>query len=304
MIRRWYERMVLCVLLAVLMLIGGAGAGFAASSAVVTADGYACMGVDKSQRQTEQEARADAKRNAVERARTLVKSQTTVKDLQVAEDIVAAYAQAAVTVLEELKDGTGWYDDKSTGRCFKSRIKAEVVPDEKAMNKAAAGKDWTEDPAAPLTVGLWTDRQEYRQGEKVRIFIRGNRPFYARILYRDAEGRTLQLLPNPYRTDNYFRGGVTYEIPEGERDRFALEISPPFGKEELVLHAATAPLGDLDLETTGGVYTVKTRARDLGIKSRGLSIKVMGGPQAAEGPQKEPAGGIFVEKKAEVKTKP
>ena len=122
---------------------------------------------------------------------------------------------------------------KQRGRCFKSRIKAEVVPDEKAMNKAAAGKDLTEDPAAPLSVGLWTDRQEYRRGEKVHIFIRGNRPFYARILYRDAEGRTLQLLPNPYRTDNYFRGGVTYEIPEGDRDRFSLEISPPFGRRNL-----------------------------------------------------------------------
>ena len=143
------------------------------------------------------------------------------------------------------------------------------MPDEKAMNKAAAGKDWTEDPAAPLSVGLWTDKQEYRQGERVRIFVRGNRPFYARILYRDAEGRTLQLLPNPYRMENYFRGGVTYEIPEGDRDRFSLEVSPPFGKEQLVLHAASAPLGDLDLEATGGVYTVKTRARDLGIKSRG-----------------------------------
>ena len=116
---RRYERLIPCALLAVLALFGGwVCVGFAASSAVVTADGYACMGVDKSQKQTEQEARADAKRNAVESARTLVKSQTTVKDLQMAEDIVAAYAQAAVTVLEELKDGTGWYDDKTAGPMF------------------------------------------------------------------------------------------------------------------------------------------------------------------------------------------
>lgn len=292
------------VMVMLVLLSGWACAVWAGSSAVVTAEGYACMGADKSQRQTEQEARADAKRNAVENARTLLKSQTTVKDLQLAEDLVAAYAQAAVTVLEELKDGTGWYDDKSTGRCFKSRIKAEVVPDEKAMKKAEKDKDWTEDPSAPLSVGLWTDRQEYRQGERVRIFLRGNRPFYARILYRDAEGRTLQLLPNPYRTDNYFRGGVTYEIPEGDRDRFSLEVSPPFGVEELVLHAATAPLGDLDLEATGGVYTVKTRGKDLGLKSRGLNIKAMEGAQASGRPQKEPLGGIFVEKKAGLKTKP
>ena len=47
-----YKRMVPGILFTALMLIGGwAFDGFAASSAVVTADGYACMGVDKSQRQ-------------------------------------------------------------------------------------------------------------------------------------------------------------------------------------------------------------------------------------------------------------
>ena len=52
----------------------------------------------------------------------------------------------------------------------------------------------------------------------------------------------VQILPNPYRNENYFQGGAVYEIPSGN-DRFDLEISPPFGKENITVYASTSPLG-------------------------------------------------------------
>ncbi len=264
----------------------------AAQSTITEGEGYACMGVDKSKRQTEREAMEEAKRNAVEHAVTYVKSSTEVKDYQVVKDLVEAYASAKVKVVEELKKG--WYRDAAAGDCYSIRIKAEVIPDEKAIEGIMKTAKLEDDPSAPLSVNLWTDKKDYRQGERMKIYLKGNKPFYARVLHRDAKGALVQLFPNPYRKDNYFNGGVTYEIPSGG-DQFELEISPPFGEEDIVLFASTTPLGDISLTREGPLYQVKTRSADVSIRTRGvkLSGKTDGG---------NADGAEFVERQVRVTT--
>ncbi|MGZ6275634.1 MAG: DUF4384 domain-containing protein, partial [Syntrophales bacterium] len=239
-------------------------------STIMDAEGYACMGDDKSRKQTEQTAMADAKRNAVEYAITYVKSETKVKDLEIEEDMIKAYANASVKILG-IKENR-WYKDERTGDCFKTKIRAEVIPDEKAVKEIITGRLSNDNPGLPLNVRLWTDKKRYQKGEKIKIYIKGNKPFYARVHYRDAKGETLQILPNPYRKENYFNGGVIYEIPSGN-DRFELEVSPPFGEERIILYTSTAPLGDISLAKEGGVYQVKTGEKDVGIKTRGVKLK-------------------------------
>jgi hypothetical protein len=228
------------------------------------------MGDDKSRKQTEQAAMADAKRSAAERAMTYLKSETQVKDLAVEKDLVNAYAQATVKVIQELEKA--WFKDAAAGDCYRIKIKAEIIPDEKAMKKASQIKDFADNPGAPLKVQLWTDKQEYKKGEKVKIYLKGNKPFYARVLYKDAAGHFLQLLPNPYRSENYFNGGVVYELPSGN-DHFALEVTPPFGQEDIVMYAGTSPLGDINLATQGDVYRVVSKSSDVPWLTRGLKIQ-------------------------------
>ena len=165
---------------------------FAAQSTITDIEGSACMGDDRSRKQTEQAALTDAKRRAVEFTSTYIKSETQVKDFVAEKDILAAYANAEVRIIEEREKS--WYKDKAAGDCFRIKIKAEVIPDEKAIQKASQAKDFADNPVAPLMVKLWTDKQEYKQGEKVKIYLKGNKPFYARVLYRDAKGETVQLL--------------------------------------------------------------------------------------------------------------
>jgi hypothetical protein len=277
--------------LALLLLSGAGAAALAAQSAIVEADGYSCMGVDKSRKQTEQEARADAKRNAVENAKTYVRSQTQVKDLELAHDLIEAYTGAAVTIVEELR--SGWYRDDAAGECFRVRVKAEVVPDEKVLGTAAGRVYEAESAAAPLHVTLWTDKSEYREGERIMVYLKGNRSFYARVLYHDAQGQTVQILPNPLRRENSFEGGTVYEIPSGD-DRFRMEVTPPFGAERIVIQASTAPLGELELQDEGAVYGVKTRAADIGRKSRGVKLV----PSTAA----QPAGAQFSEGQVDLRT--
>jgi len=242
---------------------------YAGQSTIADVEGTACMGDDKSRKQTEQAAMADAKRSAAERAMTYLKSETQVKNFAVEKDLIDAYSHAAVKVIQELEKS--WFKDAAAGDCYRIKIKAEVVPDEKAMQKASQVKEFADDPAAPLKVKLWTDKQEYKEGEKIKIYLKGNKPFYARVLYRDIKGETVQLLPNPYRRDAYFNGGTVYEIPSGN-DRFDLEVSPPFGEENIVVYGSTAELGSIETKAEGSVYRVTTRTQDMGEKVRGIAI--------------------------------
>lgn len=80
------------------------------------------MGYDKSKKQTEEEALTNAKRKAVEYASTYIKSETRVKDFQLEKDLINAYANATVKIIQELEKG--WYKDASAGDCFRIKIKA------------------------------------------------------------------------------------------------------------------------------------------------------------------------------------
>jgi len=160
------------------------------------------------------------------------------------------------------------------------------------MEKVSKGI--TDDPSAPLSIQVWTDKKEYKSSEKIKIYMKGNKPFYVRVVYKDAEGSMVQLLPNPHRQDNYFNGGVIYEIPSGN-DKFELEVSPPFGNEDIIVYASISQLGDINLRSEGSVYQVKTRAKDIGDRTRGVKIIDKAGSKGHSASE-------FFEEKVSVKT--
>jgi hypothetical protein len=289
------------IFISVIVIVFWISNAHAVQSTIINSDGYACMGEDKSRKQAEDAAMTDAKRKAVEDAVTYVSSVTKVEDYTVVQDIVNAYSKANVKILDKK---SSWYKDERAGDCHKVQIRAEVIPDEKAIKEAAVKKPAADNPVLPLQVSLWTDKKEYASSEKIRIYLKGNKPFYARVLHRDAKGKYLQLLPNPYRMENYFNGGVIYEIPSG-KDNFELEVSPPFGDEQIVLYASTSPLGDINLKEEGGVYQVKTTERDIGIKTRGVKIKgIADNPTGAKITQKKDRmeASEFFEEQLKIKT--
>jgi hypothetical protein len=254
-------------LLVLLLVFFFASPLHAAQSTIAEAEGLACMGYDKSRKQTEEEALAQARRKAAEYASTFIKSETKVKNFELEKDLIEAYAHAAVKIIQEIE--RTWYKDASSGDCFRVRIKAEVVPDSRMMNRVEKGI--SVDPSGPLFVQAWTDKKEYKESEKIKIYLRGNKPFYARLMYKSSSGDLVQILPNPYRSEKYFNGGVIYEIPSGS-DRFDLQITPPFGEESIILYASSEPLGEISTTAQGGVFQVKTRSEDVGMKTRGIKI--------------------------------
>lgn len=272
------------IILAVILACMTATTLHAGQSVIAEGEGYACMGDDKSRKVTESAATADAKRNAAESAVTLIKSETHVKDAMLEKDLLSAYTKAQVRVVQEMIKE--WYKDQGLGDCYRVKLKVEVVPDGKAMvGLSKRDRDELEsDPAAPLSVRIWTDRKEYGASEKMRVYLKGNKPFYGKVVYKQADGSVVQLLPNPYRKQHYFNGGVVYELPSGE-DRFDMEVTAPFGSETLTLYASTAPTGNLDVRPSGPVFSVTNHAADVPLATRGIKLTRKGegmGQAAAE----------------------
>lgn len=94
----------------------------------------------------------------------------------------------------------------------------------------------------PLEVKAWTERRSYRAGDVMKVFIEGNRDFYAQVVYIDATGACVSLLPNLYRRENRFRGGTAAVLPAAD-DRYELAVGAPFGRETIHVFASTAPIG-------------------------------------------------------------
>ncbi len=260
------------ILLLILVL---ANSSFASQSSVTESEGYACLSEDRTKRQTEETALQDAKRRAIEQISTYIQSETEIKDFELKKDIVNAYAKAKVRVIES--SGKWAKEPPAIGDCYRIKIKTEVIPDETAMKRIKE----LDDPSAPLKVQLWAEKKEYRAGEKIKIFLKGNKPFYGKIIYRQADGNLIQILPNPYRKENYFHGGVIYEIPSGQ-DRFELEVTPPFGEEDIIVYASTGELGSVELEPAGGVYKIRTKLEELKDKTRGVQIIQKGQSRTSE----------------------
>jgi ankyrin repeat protein len=115
---------------------------FGAQSVIVDSAGQACMGEDKSRKQTEQAAMAEAKRKAVESVSTHVQSATEVKNFELQKDLVSAYANAEVKIIEETD--SGWYKDSVLGDCYRVKIKAEITPAARFIGQPAVSPERAE----------------------------------------------------------------------------------------------------------------------------------------------------------------
>lgn len=95
----------------------------------------------------------------------------------------------------------------------------------------------------PLNITLHAAKSRYQAGEPLKVRIAANKQFFARLIYIDAAGNHIQLLPNAARTDNAFEGHTDYFLP-GPFDQ-PLIVAPPFGIEQIVLQASPSPLNTL-----------------------------------------------------------
>jgi len=234
-------------------------------SAIVEADGYAYLAENKTIQQIREEAKAIAKREALEKAQTYIRSMTRVENYQLTYDLIESGAEGTAKILES-KD----YGITSDNR-YHYWIKAEI----KYMLKISATEKSigiVSKTSAPLTVTLRTEKSEYILDEEIRIFIKGNKDFHAKIVYVDASGNRIQIFPNQYRKDDLFKSNREYIIPD-QNDNFLLKVEPPFGTEKILLYASTNALGEADVKPIGeSLYSISDNLDKFSEKTRGVKI--------------------------------
>ena len=255
----------------ILFLLIFISASFASQSLIIQAEGVSALGDDKTRKETECEAREYAKRDALEKAGVYIESETTTKNFVMEKDLVEAYSRGTVKIVDVLEGR--WFEDPQYGLSYEVKIQAEVIPDLDNIKEEMNAKDesMTDDPRAPLSVTLWTDKDVYKIGDRIKIFIKGNKPFFGKVVHKDNEGNLIQILPNPYRKENYFNGGIVYELPSGT-DTYVLDVTEPIGSEEIILYASTKPLGQADVQDADSVFIVTSKEEEMGVKTRGIRL--------------------------------
>ncbi len=235
-------------------------------SVIQEIDGFAQLSETMTVAEVRQMAFANAKRQALESTQTHIQSNTVMKDGQIEYDIVTVAGEGKVRVLAQKDLGI----EKNSR--YHVWIKAEVAYALKPT-RPAVQHNTLMDVAAPLTVKVWTEQEEYREGDRIVIFMRGNRPFYARIVNYTSTGEAIQLLPNDYRPRARFKAGEIYRIPDGT-DGFALEVRPPYGTERIVVYASEEQLGRVQKQPLqGGLNQLEGSREDLGNASRAIQVR-------------------------------
>lgn len=234
-------------------------------SCIQAMDGYAYLSENMTLAQTRRTAFANAKRHALEAARTYMQSKTKVKDFQVEYDLIWSDAEGAVSILEQKDHGV---EDNTRYHVW---IKAEVEYGFRPKGQQAT-QGHVMDKDAPLTVKVWTPKKQYKDGESIEIFIQGNRDFFARVVDITSGGSIIQLLPNDYRRINFFEAGKVYKIPD-KGDHFDLKVTPPYGDDQIVVYASEVPIGQVNMESVGhGLMRYRGTQESLATMTRRIQV--------------------------------
>ena len=99
-----------------------------------------------------------------------------------------------------------------------------------------------------MTVSITThlgDRQTFQKGDPLSFLLSLNRDAYLLLIYENAAGKLLQVLPNPFEGQRLYRAGLFMPFPDRTAS-FRFKIDAPFGKETLWAFASDLPFPRLE----------------------------------------------------------
>lgn len=216
---------------------------------ICSGSGYAYISKKTSRGKGQQKAMAAAKRLLLRKSSQILKSRLAGMKNNVRFEFVELPSGEYIRVLEQKKIEP---PIRGTGSAYGIQIIAEI---QYRLIFSGNRLKILSNPRLPLTVRVWSDKQEYRAGERVVFYIKGNRDFYTRIIDVAPSGEMIQLLPNTYRKFRFFEGGKTYYLPDANMgDNFQLNVSPPFGEESVFVLASDAPIGQASFAEYVGAF--------------------------------------------------
>lgn len=119
--------------------------------------------------------------------------------------------------------------------CLLTVLLVPVLPVEAASEAPALSVD--------ITTHLGDD-QEFRQGDEIRLLVSLSEPAWLLILYQDAAGRLIQILPNSRSPRRRYDAGSYFPIPD-KAQPFVYRVAEPYGQEYAWVIAGAQPVPEL-----------------------------------------------------------
>jgi len=114
-------------------------------------------------------------------------------------------------------------------------------------------------------VKVWTDRSNYRIGDRITFCVRARRDCYLNLVNVGADGEVRLIFPNRYTPDNYLPAGRAVRVP-APGAAFAFEVEGPAGRERVYALVSDRPLDIFAADFKREAFHVMNRSNTRGIK--------------------------------------
>jgi len=84
----------------------------------------------------------------------------------------------------------------------------------------------------------------FEEGDSVYFLISLDSDAYITVIYQNAEGEIIQLLPNRKQEKYFYKAGIFLALPDTD-SAFVFKVQAPFGRETLWVFASDVPLPEL-----------------------------------------------------------
>ena len=89
------------------------------------------------------------------------------------------------------------------------------------------------------------DKQRFKVGDKIAFLVSLDKDAHLLMIYQDAENNLIQVIPNQYRKQSFYKEGLFIAIPD-RNEPFEFVVNPPFGTEKLWVFASSKKFPVLD----------------------------------------------------------
>ena len=107
------------------------------------------------------------------------------------------------------------------------------------------------------------DKQSFKAGDKIAFLVSLDKDAHLLMIYEDAEKNLIQVIPNPYRKNSFYKEGLFIAVPD-RNEPFEFVINPPFGTEKLWVFASSRQFPQLQgTRLANGLMQLESKLPDI-----------------------------------------
>lgn len=225
---------------------------------IIESQGISCMTKKSMPIEIEIKALDDAKANAINVVIDSLKNYKSDNNSAI-ETLFDAYYKPDTEIIT--RRGRWDKEPPSAGDCYKVLAKLLITPHDNISRIIT--KENIDTLNLPLMIKTMFNKKSYMPGDNVKVYFIGNKPYLAKVFYKDPKGNIYQLIPNKDRNESAFEKSTIYELPSN-KDRFEIKAEKSTMEDpEIIVVASTTEFGKLKISENDQLAKVNTPKEDL-----------------------------------------